>query len=137
MAVDFGEARTGIAVCDSMETLAVPESVIYEKNKIKTAEVVAEKAKELQVGMIVVGLAVNMDGSEGYSAAKCREAAGLIEERVTVPVALWDERVSTKAAGRYMNETNTRGKRRKQAIDAAAAAVILQGFLEFRRNRSL
>jgi len=135
IAVDFGDSRTGIAVCDSMEMLAVPECVISEKNTERAVEKIAAEINRIKPGMVVIGLAVNMDGSEGYRASRCRAVAGMIESRVEIPVVLWDERVSTKAAGRYMDETNTMGQKRKQKIDAAAAAVILQGFLDFRRNQ--
>ncbi len=137
MAVDFGEARTGIAVCDSMEMLATPESVIFEKNTGRAVDLIANKAKELRVSMVVVGLPVNMDGSEGERAEKCRKVASLLSEKLeSVPVELWDERGSTKTAAHYMNETDTRGKKRKQTIDAAAAAIILQSYLDYRKNQN-
>lgn len=135
MAVDLGDARTGIAVCDSLETLATPDSVIHEKQPDRLAEYIIEKADELRAGMIVVGHAVNMDGSHGDRAKKCATFADSLKIKTDIPVTLWDERGSTVTATRYMNETDTRGKKRKQVIDAAAAAVILQSYLDFRRNQ--
>ena len=135
IAVDFGDMRTGIAVCDSLETLATPDSVIHEKQRDKVAGNVINKAKELSAGMIVIGLPVNMDGSEGERAKKCRAFADSLRSRTDIPITLWDERGSTITAIRYMNETDTRGKKRKQVVDAAAASIILQNFLDYRRNK--
>lgn len=134
MAVDFGETRTGIAVSDSMEMLATPHGIITEKDTERAVALIAEKSKELRAEMIVVGLPVNMDGSEGERARKCRAVAAMLQEKADIPVELWDERGSTKTATYYMNETDTRGKKRKQVLDAAAATVILQSYLDYRRN---
>ena len=134
MAVDFGEARTGIAISDSMEMLASPVSVIAEKDADVTVEKIVDEALKLSAKLVVVGLPVNMDGSEGERARRCREISEKLEARLTVPVRLWDERGSTKTAIYYMNETDTRGKKRKQTIDAAAATVILQNYLDYRKN---
>lgn len=134
LAVDFGLARTGLAVCDENETLASPAGVISEWNRERLAQAIAAQAKERAVGRIVVGLPRNMDGSEGESALRARDFAALLQSLVAVPVALYDERGTTITAHGYLNETNTRGKKRKAVVDAVAATIILQDFLDYRRN---
>lgn len=134
LAVDFGLARTGLAVCDENEMLASPAGVISEWNRERLAQAIAAQAKERAVGRIVVGLPRNMDGSEGESALRARNFAALLQSLVAVPVALYDERGTTITAHGYLNETNTRGKKRKAVVDAVAATIILQDFLDYRRN---
>lgn len=135
LAVDFGLARTGLAVCDERETLASPAGVVSERNRERLAQTVAARAKEQGAGMIVVGLPRNMDGSEGESALRARDFAALLQPLVAVPVEMRDERGTTVTAHGYLNETNTRGKKRKAVVDAVAATIILQDFLDYRRNR--
>lgn len=133
MAVDFGDARTGLAACDPTEFLAGPLGVVEEKSMAKTAQKIAEKSREIGAGLIVVGLPRNMDGSEGPRAEKCRRFAGLVRESVSVPVTLWDERRTTVSAAGILTENGTFGKKRKKAIDAVAAVVILESYMAHRR----
>ena len=125
LAVDLGKARTGLAVCDEGEILASPVAVITQYNREKLAQEVAAKARELAVGELVVGLPRNMDGSEGESAQGAREFAAVLGELTGLPVVLRDERLTTVTAHGYLNDTNTRGKKRKAVVDAVAAVVIL------------
>ena len=111
MAVDFGDARTGLAICDRGELLASPAGVIQEKHFPTTVQKVAQQARELDAQLIVVGHPLNMDGSCGDRAKLCEEFADKLRELVTVPVELWDERQTTVSAIGYLNETNTRGKK--------------------------
>ncbi len=134
MAVDFGDSRTGIAVCDKDEILASPLTVITEYNFEKCAEKVAELSKKEKAEMIVVGLPKNMDGSSGERAEKCTEFARIVSEISGLPAELWDERRTTVAAHNYLNETNVRGKKRKAVVDAVAATIILESYLEYRKN---
>lgn len=135
MAVDYGDTRTGLAMCDRTEFLASPLGVITEKSLPKTVEKIVYAAREYDAAMIVVGLPRNMDGSEGERAQKCRKVAQLITNILPdIPVEMWDERNSTKEAILYMNATDTRGKKRKEMLDAAAASIILEGFLAYRKN---
>lgn len=83
----------------------------------------------------MVGHPLNMDGSCGDRAKLCEEFADKLRELVTVPVELWDERQTTVSAIGYLNETNTRGKKRKQVIDAVAATIILENYLAYRKNQ--
>lgn len=134
LAVDLGKARTGLAVCDEGERLASPAGVIQEYNREKLAVTVAEQAKAYGVGEIVVGLPRNMDGSEGESAQGARLFAEQLRALTELPVALQDERGTTITAHGYLNETDTRGKKRKAVVDAVAATIILEDYLMRRRN---
>jgi putative Holliday junction resolvase len=134
LAVDLGKARTGLAVCDENEVLASPVCVVPEWNRQKLLQKVAAEANRLAVGEIVVGLPRNMDGSEGESAQNARAFADSLRTLVPVPVAMQDERGTTVTAHNYLNDTNTRGKKRKAVVDAVAATVILQDYLTYRQN---
>lgn len=134
LAVDLGKARTGLAVCDEGEILASPVSVLREWNREKLLRQVAEEARRLGVGRIVVGLPRNMDGSEGESAQNARTFADGLRPLVTISVEMQDERGTTVTAHNYLNDTDTRGKKRKAVVDAVAATVILQDYLARRRN---
>ncbi len=134
MAVDYGDARTGLAVCDRTEFLASPVGVIEERNFYFAIQKVAHAVKEYDVQMVVVGYPVNMNGTIGPRAEKCAQFAELLKTKVDVPVELWDERSTTVEAHNYLNETNTRGKKRKEVIDEVAATIILESYLTYRRN---
>ena len=135
MAVDYGDARTGLAVCDRTEFLASPIGTIEERNAQILAMKVAHMAEQYEVGEIVVGLPVNMNGSEGPRAQKCRAFAETVQLVTEVPVVMWDERSTTVSAHQILNETNVRGKKRKGVFDTVAATLILEGYLAFRRNK--
>ena len=131
LGVDFGDTRTGLAVSDASRFLASGIGYVSPGGIVKTADKVAEVALEQKVSAIVVGLPKNMDGSEGFRADRCREFASLLGERLEdVPVSMIDERMTTMSASRYLNETNTRGKKRKQVIDTLSAQIILQNCLD-------
>lgn len=130
MAVDFGDTRTGLAVSDGARFLASGIGYVSPGGIDKTAEAVAAAAKEQNVSAIVVGLPVNMDGSEGARAARCRKFARMLKEQTGLAVAVFDERMTTMTASRYLNETNTRGKKRKVVIDTLSAQIILQNCLD-------
>ena len=132
MSVDLGKARTGIAVCDKTEFLASPYTVIFEKSPKALPNKVAQAAKDVKAELIVVGLPKNMDGSEGARAQLCREFAQLLRERTGLPVAHWDERRTTVEAHNILSQHNYHGKKRKNTVDAVAAALILEGYLAFR-----
>ncbi len=130
LGVDFGDTRTGLAVSDPSRLLASGIGYISPGGIEKTADAVAEAAAEQRVSAIVVGLPVNMDGSEGARAARCRRFAYMLGQRTGLPVATFDERMTTMTAARYLNETNTRGKKRKGVIDTLSAQIILQNCLD-------
>lgn len=133
LGVDLGKARTGIAICDGGEMLASPLKVIQEHNRERLVEQIVLLAKERRAQLLAVGLPRNMDGSEGESAQNAREIGTLLEQASGLPVEFVDERGTTVTAHGYLNETNTRGKRRKAVVDAVAATVILQNYLDYRR----
>jgi putative Holliday junction resolvase len=131
LGVDFGDTRTGLAVSDTSRFLASGIGYVSPGGIQKTADKVVEVAREQKVSAIVVGLPKNMDGSEGFRAERCREFAGLLREQLEdIPVAMIDERMTTMSASRYLNETNTRGARRKGVIDTLSAEIILQNLLD-------
>ena len=135
MAVDFGDARTGLALCDKTEFLASPIGVIHEHQMDKTAAQVANAVTEYQAQLVVVGYPKNMNGTEGPRCEKCAEFAQKLGYLIApVPVRLWDERATTVEAAGYLSATNTRGKKRKEVIDAVAATIILESFLSWRRS---
>lgn len=134
LGVDLGKVRTGLAVCDKAEILAVPLCVIEERKTEVLVEKICEKTQESKAEMLVVGLPKNMDGTEGESAVSARKIAETLAEKTGLPVELSDERGTTITAHNYLNETNTRGKKRKSAVDAVAATVILQNHLDKRRQ---
>ena len=136
MSVDYGDSRTGIAVCDKGEILASPLTVITEYNFERCAEKVAELAKKEKAELIVVGHPKNMDGTEGERAEKCAAFARLAGELSELPTELWDERRTTVTAHNYLNETNVRGKKRKAVVDAVAATIILESYLSYRKNKA-
>jgi len=136
LGVDFGDKRTGLAVCDPSRIIATAIGVISVGGIEKTADEVAKITRERCVCAVVVGLPVNMDGSEGFRAARYRKFAWLLEERLGegIPVLLFDERMTTMTASRFLNETNTRGQKRKDVIDALSAQIILQNFIDKLKN---
>lgn len=134
MSVDLGNARTGIAVSDANESFAFPREVIKEYNVQRTAQKVADAAKREKAELIVVGLPKNMDGSEGFRAKECSETAELIKQLSGIQTVMWDERCTTVMAHTALNFNDTKGKRRKETVDAVAAVMILESYLAYRKN---
>ena len=135
MGVDFGEARTGLAVSDATRFLASGIGNITAGGLEKTADAIVATAAEHGVVAIVLGLPVNMNGTEGPRAERCRRLAELITERAPqLAIALVDERMTTMAASRFLNETDTRGKKRRGVIDTLSAQIILQNALDRLKN---
>ena len=130
LGVDFGDKRTGLAISNDGRTVASGIEQISVGGMQKTAEAVAAIARERCVSGIVVGLPVNMDGSHGPRAAHAEKFAGILARLVDVPVSMLDERMTTMAASRYLNETDTRGQKRKGVIDTLSAQIILQNALD-------
>jgi putative Holliday junction resolvase len=130
LGVDFGDVRTGLAISDAGRRLSSGIGTIRPGGIARTAAEVARIAVERGAVAAVVGLPRNMDGSEGFRAGRCREFAGMLSEAAGIPVAMADERLSTAAASRYLNETDVRGRRRKGVIDALSAEIILQDALD-------
>ena len=134
MGVDYGDARTGIAISDLLCSIVGSATVIHSRNQDKTIAEIVRLVKENEVGEIAVGLPKNMDGSEGVRVELCRGLAKRLEEETALPVHLWDERRTTVEAHNILSEHNYHGKKRKNTVDAVAAALILEGYLAFRKN---
>lgn len=130
LGIDFGDSRTGFAVSDPLGFGARTLSPCKEKNMVKVADRAAELAKENGAELIVLGFPRNMNGSVGPRGKKTKAFAALLEERLDIPVRLWDERLTTVSAHLLMNETNTRGQKRKDSVDSISAAYILQSYLD-------
>ncbi|MBR6107440.1 MAG: Holliday junction resolvase RuvX [Oscillospiraceae bacterium] len=133
--VDFGDTRTGWAVCDKSEMIASPAGVLTERCFAVCAEKTAEAAVNAKAEEIVVGHPINMNGTRGPRAEKCAAFAEKLRELTSLPVTLWDERCTTVSAHQILNTTNTRGKKRKGVVDAVAAVLILESYMGFRKNR--
>ncbi len=130
LGVDFGDVRTGLSVCDPDRIIASGIGYISPGGIDKTAAAIAEMARSEGVCAIIVGLPKNMDGSEGSRAARCKKLAGMVKAMSGLPTAVFDERMTTMSASRYLNETNTRGKKRKGVIDTLSAQIILQNCID-------
>ena len=131
LGIDYGDTRTGLAISDPDEKLAFAIGAVTAKTPERAAELTREKTAEYQVEKIVMGLPRNMDGSEGFRAQKTRKFAELLSVQFpNVPIEFLDERLTTKAASFYLNETNTRAGKRKASIDTLSAQIILQDYLD-------
>ncbi len=130
LGVDFGDSRTGYATSDALGFSAHTLETYSEKNMKKVAEHTVELVKSLKVEKIVLGLPKNMNGTIGERGKKTMSFAKLLRELTNLEVILWDERLTTVSAHNLMNETNTRGQKRKAAVDKIAAAFILQAYLD-------
>ena len=129
MAIDYGDARTGVAVSDALCMIAGDTFVITEWNTEALAKTIAAEAKSRDVGTIVLGLPKNMDGSEGPRAEKARALAELLKADGAPNVIMWDERRTTIDAHRILRDNGKKEKKHKSTVDAVAAALILEGYL--------
>ena len=134
MGIDYGDARTGVAISDLLCSIVGTTAVLPSRNTEKLLGDIVRLARENQVGEIVVGLPKNMDGTEGSRAQLCREFARLVQEATGVPVTMWDERRTTVEAHNILSAHNYHGKKRKETVDAVAASLILEGYVAFRNK---
>ena len=134
LAVDYGASRTGLATCDVSEflTTAITPQITL-KARPKVAARVCEIAAEIHAELIVVGLPLNMDGTEGERARKSRKLAKTVEIWSGLPVRMWDERQTTCAAADLLDESGTFGAKRKSILDSVSATVILDDYIEWRK----
>ena len=132
MGIDYSDARTGVAISDLLCSIVGSTCVVPSRNQQKAIADIVRMAKENNVGEIVVGLPRNMDGTEGVRAQLCREFADLLAEATGLPVSMWDERRTTVEAHNILSQHNYHGQKRKNAVDAVAASLILEGYLAFR-----
>ena len=134
MGIDYGDARTGVAISDLLCSIVGSTAVVPSRNTEKAIADIVKMAKDNMVGEIVVGLPKNMDGTEGARAELCREFAEKLKEATGLPVTMWDERRTTVEAHNILSQHNYHGKKRKNTVDAVAASLILEGYLAFRKR---
>lgn len=133
MGIDYGDARTGVAISDLLCSIVGSATVVPSRNPEKAIADIVRLADENQVGEIVVGLPKNMDGTEGSRAQLCRAFADRLREATGLLVVMWDERRTTVEAHNILSAHNYHGKKRKDTVDAVAASLILEGYLAFRK----
>ena len=134
MAIDYGDARTGVAVSDLTGSIVGSTTVIHSRKEEKTLDELERLVRENEVGEVVMGFPRNMDGSEGPRAALYRDFAEKLSQRLDMEVKLWDERRTTVEAHNILSAHNYHGKKRKNTVDAVAASLILEGYLAYRRD---
>ena len=133
MAIDYGDQRIGLAVSDPTGLLCGEAWTMQEWNMERASQRIAEEAARREVGTLVLGLPKNMDGSEGPRAEKSRAFAALLEADSGLPVVLWDERRSSIEAHAILHAAGKKEKLHRKTVDAVAASLILQGYLD--KNR--
>lgn len=129
MGIDYGDARTGLAVSDEMNILVGDAWTLNEWNPEKVAETIAYEANARNVQRLVLGLPKNMDGSEGPRAEKCREFAELLKSKTDLEIVMWDERRSSIEAHAILHSNGKKEKKHRKTVDAVAASIILEGYL--------
>ena len=135
MAIDYGDAHTGIAISDPTGFLAGYTTVIDAYRPEVVADRVAALCAEHGVEEIVLGHPINMDGTRGPRSEKAHAMKALLEERISLPVVLWDERRTTIDAHQILMNNGKNAKKRKKTVDAVAASLILEGYLTFKKSR--
>ena len=133
LAIDYGDARTGVAVSDLTGSIVGYTTVIHSWNRKKTLDELVRLVKEQGAQRVIMGFPRNMDGSEGPRAELYRAFAADLEAALGMPVRLWDERRTTVEAHNILTETGYHGKKRKNTVDAVAASLILEGYLSYLR----
>ena len=128
LGVDYGDARTGLA--SNAGTFAFGAGCVRAEGMKKTAQAVADAAIAKKAELIVVGNPINMNGTEGPRSEKCRAFAAMLEEMASIPVVLYDERLTTVNAHNILSELNVRGKKRKDNVDELSATLILQAYID-------
>lgn len=128
LGVDYGDARTGLAT--NAGTFAFGAGCVRAEGMKKTAQAVADAAVSKKAELIVVGNPLNMNGTEGPRSEKCRAFAAMLEEMASIPVVLFDERLTTVSAHNILSELNVRGKKRKDNVDELSATIILQAYID-------
>ncbi len=129
MGIDYGDARTGLAVSDEMNILVGEAWTLNEWNSERVADVIAQEAQKRNVGRLVLGLPKNMDGSEGPRAEKCRDFAELLRSKTDIELVMWDERRSSIEAHAILHANGKKEKKHRKTVDAVAASLILEGYL--------
>lgn len=137
MGLDYGAKTVGVAVCDPLGITAQTVETITRKNEDKLRQTLArieQLTGEYEIERIVLGYPKNMNNTVGERAAKSEELKAALERRTGLPVILWDERLTTVAAEKVLMESGVRREHRKESVDQIAAAMILQGYLDYLSN---
>ena len=134
MGIDYGDARTGVAISDLLCSIVGSTAVVPSRNREKLMADILRLIQDNGVGEVVVGLPKNMDGTEGARAELCRAFADELKERCGLPVVMWDERRTTVEAHNILSAHNYHGQKRKNTVDAVAASLILEGYLAYRKR---
>ncbi|HVK59073.1 MAG TPA: Holliday junction resolvase RuvX [Candidatus Kapabacteria bacterium] len=132
LAIDHGTKRMGIAVSDPSGMIALPLEYILAEPFDGFLKRLKELIQEKEVELILIGMPRNMDGSYGPAAAKVREFVAVLKETIAVPIQTWDERLTSAQANRLLVQADVKRKDRKEKVDRAAAAILLQSFLDSR-----
>lgn len=135
MAIDYGDAHTGIAISDATGFLAGFSHTIHSRRQDDVVSGIATLCQEHAVQELVLGHPINMDGTRGPRSEKAHEMADLLRDACQLPVTLWDERRTTIDAHQILQNSGKNAKKRKKTVDAVAAALILEGYLTFKRNQ--
>ena len=135
LAIDYGDARTGIAISDASGSIVGRTTVIHSRRPQQTAEAIAALVQESGAERLVMGFPRNMDGTEGPRAALYRAFAALLEEQTGQKPILWDERRTSIDAHQILHANGRKEKAHRKNVDAVAASLILEGYLAFRRNQ--
>jgi putative Holliday junction resolvase len=130
MALDLGEKRIGVALSDTTRTIAAAHSVIPRKSRAEDAARYAQLIAEHQVALLVIGLPITLSGTEGQRAAWVRDYAAELERQIDIPLTFWDESLTTQEAEAALRAQGRRGRKLRERVDAVAAAVILQSYLD-------
>jgi putative Holliday junction resolvase len=136
LALDVGSKRIGIAVSDEMELAAHGVGVIKRENGNRDIEKIKETIEEYSAGLVVVGMPLNMDGTFGKSAEKISCFVNYLRNGLKVPVEVWDERLTTVSSEKVLIEAGMSRQKRKKTVDMVAATILLQCFLDCRREES-
>ena len=130
LAIDYGSQRIGLALSDPTGTLARPLPFVPAKADAKLARELAALAEKEEAHLILLGLPRNMDGSHGPAAQKVETFAGVLKTAITIPIKLWDERLTSSQANKILIQGGVRRDRRKEKVDKLAAAILLQSYLD-------
>ena len=130
LAIDRGTKRMGIAISDELKMIAQPLEYIPAEPFAKFLDRLKEILREKEVELIVVGLPRNMDGSYGPAALKVQEFVAVLKSALTLPIQMWDERLTSAQANRFLLQGNVRRAQRKEKVDKTAAAILLQAYLD-------
>ena len=133
MAIDYGDAHTGIAISDRMETLTGYTTVIHSRRQDEVVSQIRRLIAEHGVERLVLGYPKNMDGTLGPRAEKCAALGETLREATSLPLVLWDERRSTVEAHNILFSNGKNARQRKKVVDAVAASLMLEGYLTRRR----